>query len=1386
MSEDLTTSIVRILTPDGNTAGTGFVVTADGLIATCAHVVWSEDDRKKRLPRPDHVGVVLHATGEERQTQVVSEWWRHPDAEDVAILRLEGDLPKGVMPLPLGSSRGYKGHEIETFGYSRVGPYEESHARGTILGPLQHPGGWEMLEFSSEQIAPGMSGAPVFDVVTRRVVGMVEAFPIWRDGEQVVAGVPFRRHKDTNFAIPTEVLQIVCPALVVSDVCPYRSLDAFTEADAGFFFGRQEVVGRLLESLKREPRFLAVLGPSGSGKSSLVQAGLIPQLRSGAVPRSDRWDVIVTRPADHPFHRLEAQGLTGAGKGLVVAVQAWSDGHPEQVRLVLVVDQFEELLVTNLADLRGAFVAQLTELLEADLAVTVILVMRDDFYGRLGQEAPTLLAWLERGLVNVPPTLSSGELRDIVEKPAGAVGLVFETGLVEAILDDAMESTPKAEGRVGRSTTLPLLEFALAQLWERRLDGVLTHEAYEAIGGVAGGLTQWADRAFHGLEKEERRLACRVLTDLVHLGDESQGLPDSGGRRSFEELCRSEGERETVHQVVRQLADARLLTTGRDLRSGQETVELIHDALLREWGLLQGWLGVDRRFLAWRQALEGRVKMWEGKGRDEGTLLRGALLAEAKDWLERRGAEIAETERDFIEASWEAHQKEQERWKALYEEAERQRQIALARQLAVQAQMVWDNTGTGLVRSVLLAVESLRHHPTLEGDQVLRRGLGLLPRPVTRMVHEGYVGVVAFSPDGRWATSGSGDGTVRVWEVATGREVAQMAHKEPALAVAFSPDGRWVTSGSRDSTVRVWEAATGREVARMAHEDVVNVVAFSPDGQWVASGSDDGTVRVWEAATGREVAQMTHEWPVETVAFSPDGQWVGSGSGDCTARVWEMATGREMARMVHEDPVLAVAFSPDGRWMVSGSMDGTVRVWGAVTWEEVARMTHGGAVLAVTPSPDGRWVASGSDDSTVRVWKVATGWEVARMAHDGDVVAVVFSPDGRWVASGSMDNTVRVWEAATGREVARVVAHEEPVLAVAFSPDGRWVASGSDDHTVRVWEVAIERRVTRTDVGWVYAMAFSPDGQWVASGSMDNTARVWEATTGREVARMEHGDDVRTVIFSSSGQWVASGSDDHTVRVWEAVTGREVARMEHEDLVSAVAFSPDEQWVASGSWDGTVRVWEAVTGREVASIKHEGPVRAIIFSPDGQWVASGSSVVNGLDEVRVWDAATGREVARMEHGSSLETVAFSPDGQWLASGSEGTVRLWEVTTGEEVARTAAHEGWVRAVVFSPNGRWMASGGRDGTVRVWEAATGREAARMVHGDEVNAVFFSPDGRWVKSGSMDGTVRVWLWRPEDLIAEACARLPRNLTPWEWELYIGDEPYRPTCPNLLELEE
>jgi V8-like Glu-specific endopeptidase/energy-coupling factor transporter ATP-binding protein EcfA2 len=494
MNTDFKVGVVRIIDAGGKTVGTGFVVTSDGLIVTCAHVIdiARSDDSVQLLFYNSSSTKEMH---EVRVARVEPDYWRDAAAEDVSYLRLEGPLPKGVVPLPLGSSFNTQGQTFRSFGFPEARPDDGMLGECRIIGFVSEES-ISLLQLSSNQVTKGFSGAPVWDDSRHVVIGMVTSIVATRRIKIASTEllIPFDsgwRQTETAFATPVETLFKIYPPLQPTEVCPYRGLDVFSEDHAEFFFGREHIIDRLVNRLKQDVRFLAVLGPSGSGKSSLVQAGLIPRLRQGAIPGSDHWELIVTRPANDPFNQLAAKGLEVESQNLTASVQAWLAQHSGRTRLRLVLDQFEELLTACPEALRQAFVSQLTSLLGASLPITIILIMRGDFYEQLVRQE-TLVEWLEQsqGPVNVPQTLRRAELIAIVQKPAEAVRLRFEDGLIEIIVKDTMEAAALSsdEGVVTRSSNLPLLEFALTQLWERRESGMLLRNVYTTIGGGNWGI----------------------------------------------------------------------------------------------------------------------------------------------------------------------------------------------------------------------------------------------------------------------------------------------------------------------------------------------------------------------------------------------------------------------------------------------------------------------------------------------------------------------------------------------------------------------------------------------------------------------------------------------------------------------------------------------------------------------------------------------------------------------------------------------------------------------------------------------------------------------------------------------------------------------------------
>jgi WD40 repeat protein len=774
-------------------------------------------------------------------------------------------------------------------------------------------------------------------------------------------------------------------------------------------------------------------------------------------------------------------------------------------------------------------------------------------------------------------------------------------------------------------------------------------------------------------------------------------------------------------------------------------------------------------------------------------------------------------------------------------EAQKQAQIALSRQLSAQAQLLFTTDVSNQITAVLLAAESMRLHPSSDAAKIITGNK--LAYPISHMTYlsypNTYVNAVAFTPDSKYVASlGTYDNTARVWEVETGREIARMTHDLSVWSLAISPDGKYAVSGSDDDTARVWEITTGREVARMVHDGggSVNYVAFSPNGKYVISSTGYNATLIWEAETGDEIARLKRDYSAPSVAFSPDGKYL----IDNATKVSGNFTDREFIRITHDKTFSAI--SPDGKYAISRECNkqeasgacshGSVLIWDVKSGEDVARLAHGGDISTVSFSPDNKYVLSGSND-TLRVWEISTGKEVVHMPHD-NVAYATYSRDGNYILSGSWSGVVTVWDAKTGSDIVHI-NHCGPYAA--FSPDGQYIASGCGS-VARVWKIDADHEIARANHGnevarmdhghGIARVALSPDGRYIASGSVnsgwvDNIIRVWEIHTGNEISSMYQDQEIYSIAFSSDGKYLVAGSYDFTVRVWNVITGKENMHMTHDGFVYSTSFSPDGKYVASGSADHTARVWDVMTGKEISRMTHEGEVPIVAFSPDGKYVVSGgcdklestNTCLQG--SVRVWEASTGKEISRMTHDYQILAIAFSPDGKYIVSSGDPTARVWEVSTGKEISRMT-YESIVSFVAFSPDGKYAVSGGD--TTRVWEADTGREIFRtmnafpaefspdgryliakepnsnivriwdikakqeiiqMKHDSYVGFAAFSLDGKYAVS-SEDSIIHMWLYRPEDLIADACSRATDNLTRNEWNQYIGDALlYQAICPGL-----
>jgi WD40 repeat protein len=824
--------------------------------------------------------------------------------------------------------------------------------------------------------------------------------------------------------------------------------------------------------------------------------------------------------------------------------------------------------------------------------------------------------------------------------------------------------------------------------------------------------------------------------------------------------------------------------------------------------------------------------------------------------------------------------------------AEQRYQAALAQKLGAQAQLRLDDTPDPTLGG-LLAVESLRRYPSLDGDIAARRGIELLAwRGIFSATNtlEPCALSLSLSADGRRLATLSNDcrdedGSLelKVWDVDAGREIAQPASAPgdlPAQSVALSPDGRWlvvdrcgldcaarhqvevvaVDTGRRvmlaaspgwafgpacddsseakaepcdqrmalvegDTTVAIWDLPAVQVTARLTSTQTVSGVAFSPSGRWLAARGQD-KVWVWDVAAGKLAHEITH--PSAGLRFSSEGSRLATlGRTDRTVRVWDVDTWREVSQVSDFDAArpYAVEFSPGGEWLSIFDSQGFTRVWYAATGAKVTRVssTPAGAD-ALAFSPEGERLAVGTSSGAIEVWETGTWRESARIAQTARELA--FSADGKRLASRGFSGGVQVWELRPGPEVVKGDADR---LALAFSPEcdsspaapaeqrGCWLAAtqgdrGEKSNRIRVLGVATGAEVAQLGPGdaWLTSLVFSPEGRRIIAGDDAGTLYTWDVTTGREITRTALGAAAADILaFSPDRRLMLSSSeslaeDKQVVTLWDVAAGREIDALETDRLGEVqAAFGPDGRWVALGH-SKTVVLWDVMNAPHDYEIltSNGQPLNAwqVTFSPNGRLLAASGgygsiSASAGYERtfmVRVWDVATRQEIKQLPHDFSIAPVAFSPDSSLLVAGTAewtpywwegaGTVRVWDTTTWREVV--SFDSGQVAGLSVSPGSRWIAVGAVHGA-RIWEARTGREVARIPDRDAFSQPLFSPNGRWLVTVGEDH-FSVWAWQPADLIAQACARLTRNLTRAEWRLYLGDEPYRATCPNLPVAED
>ncbi|HWO69452.1 MAG TPA: BTAD domain-containing putative transcriptional regulator [Actinomycetota bacterium] len=1172
---------------------------------------------------------------------------------------------------------------------------------------------------------------------------------------------------------------------------PYKGLRPFLEPDAADFFGREALVSELVARLVEQgdgSRFLGVVGPSASGKSSLVRAGLLPALRAGAVEGSDRWFLLEMHPGTYPLEELASalmriavhppsdlvERLAQDDLGLVSVAE---EMLPPGSDLLLVIDQFEELFtLVDAEDVRARFLGiVVAAATEPTSRVRIVCTLRADFYDRpLAYAGPAGL--MKSRTVTVTPLVPE-ELQRAVVGPAEGVGLRIDPALVAEIVAD-VATQPGA---------LPLLQYALTELFDQRDDSTLTLDGYRRIGKVSGALSRRAEALYRRLNRSGQEATRQLFLRLITVGRE--GGDDTRRRVLRSELLSLEVDQGALDAVIDTFGARRLLSFDRDPASRGPTVEVAHEALLTEWGRLRGWIEAAREDVRTHRRLAAGARDWTVSGRDPSFVLRGTHLARFEAWAASSALALTADERDYLEASlaqWNADRVEEEGRKA--------REAALERRSARRLRGLVAVFAAAALIAATLTFVATDQSSRAEREARIATARELAAAAVANLEVDPELSVLLAS-EAVDATRSS-DGTVLPEaEEALHRAVvaSRLELKVPGVggALAWSPTGVFVTEGPEDSgMIDIRDADTGESVLSFkGHDPDVNHVAFSPDGSRLVSTGDDGKLKVWDPSTGRLLSSVSGDDGSWGVSFSADGSLVAGIWGGTTVRVLDLSTDRVVSTL-RVPGAFGTAVSPDGRRLAVVG-DGVGSVLDVETGEEQFRLTGvGGLGLAVSWSPDGRYIAATGEDAA-GVWDAETGrLRHTLLGHTGSVLSVAWSPDSSRLVTGGSDGTARVWEIGAGvRELWSLSAQEtrSGIYGVAFSPDGTMVMAGDlGISAVQIWDLGPNGDAEWLNLPGATQVEFMPDGRRVVTTSGGSALTIWDLQTRRDVRTTgptKDGFRVENIDVSADGGsigvggWVEGDGGSYggeVARMWDMRTGRELFTVRHSFDVTEVDVSPDGEHLLTLSWDGRVRIVDRV-GRVVRVLREDGEILGARFSADGLLIAT--VAVSDRDpetaRVTIWDWARGELARTMKVGRTINDfygLAFDPSGSRIAMSGSGRSEIRDVESGARVAVLQGPSGGATDIAFSPDGSRVAVANADGTVRLFEADTGApQLVLPASGCHVSAVAFSPDGSKLASASPCDGVRIWALDIDDLLEIARREVTRPLTDEECRQYL-----------------
>ncbi|MEH2136971.1 nSTAND1 domain-containing NTPase [Nostoc sp.] len=1150
---------------------------------------------------------------------------------------------------------------------------------------------------------------------------------------------------------------------------PYQGLKRFNFKDRDRFFGRDKLITRLFEAANRSSLSL-VLGASGSGKSSVVRAGLIPELKKSLesqtfydfifTPNQDPFDslyrCLLSEEKDYSFSKAEAEIALVAKADTLT--QAISTLKKEEERWLIFVDQFEELFtICDDPDKRKNFIEGLVQVAKCgNSSVKILLAMRSDFLEQFSYY-PDLGVITNQNNIHLVTEMYPDELLQAIEQPAARHGVVFEEGLVKQIIEEVK----------GQKGYLPLLQYTLDLLWESECqtldaddrpnieDRTLNKKSYAALEGVRGALQKHINEIYQNLNQDEQEAAKQIFVKLVNIVDSDSGSK-TVSRRAYRDEFVSESDeqiatKQILEKTLNRFIDEKLLVSSSDYLSPEKllitnintqkksaTIEIAHEILLSSWDSLKRWIEEEKEAIIFKNWLTGETRRWqkirsedESQAQDE--LLKGSRLAQivelrAKNAFKNVGGLRLE-ENQFIDASVE--------WRdcLLKQEKERRKLQIMVTYItslvfagfAIFAGYQWKEADKGQIQALTTSSKAnfvANRHSFDTLIDGLRAGRQLKQSIWYKNDHELQTQVMEVL--------GSAVYGVRESDRLEG-------HQGFVMQARFSPDGKTIATASYDTTAKLWNS-DGKEILTLKqHTKSVTDVSFSPNGQIIATASRDRTAKLWNRQ-GKLLANLKgHKDDVWSVSFSPNGQTIATASADKTVKLWSL-DGRLLKTLEgHTEAVNKVTFSRDGK-IATASDDKTVKLWDAQGNLINTLKGHKNAVLSVNFSPDGQTLASASNDKTVILWDVKKSKQATSpLIHTDKVRDVIFSPDGQTIATASEDKTVKLWRSGDYKLLETLNGHQGAVTSLSFNRQGNILASSSYDKTVKFWRVNDWLTTLNGHSAAIYSVDISPKGDMIATASGDKTVKLWNLQ-GKQLNTLKgHTLAIASVNFSPDGKLIVSGGNDRTVRRWN-LQGQELKPpfTEHTRSITSVALSLNNNTIASANLEGTVKLWSR-KGELLNTLKGNlTKTSSVSFSPNGKIIAAAS---RDTGTVQLWNSNGNPLRSWKAHNASIYNIRFSPNGQVIATASEdNTVKLWNLD-GVYLNYLKGHTAAIWGLDFSPDGRMIATASDDKTVKIWSNKGVLIMTFLGHNDIANSLKFSPDSKMLATASSDTTTMLW---------------------------------------------